>query len=156
MGLLHLLHLLPFLTLTFANPLMNTNTTGPNSASSNSTKPTYLKANQECGSNNQCSMTCKDGDFHPMSYNGTVYFACTTQEDHDLNYSIWNCKDIEIKDNMEVCEAASGKWCASKGYCVLPDVGGGFEDLCKEKGAKANKIKEGLGYEDVLEEESRM
>lgn len=145
---LQLLHLLPLLALTYAIPFTNVTST------TNSTKPAYLKGNQECGSNNQCSMTCKDGDFHPMSSNGTIYFACTMQADHEIKYSIWDCKDTVLKDNIEVCEAASGRWCSSKGYCILPDKGDGFGDLCKEKGAEARMIKDDLEYGAVLSEEN--
>jgi hypothetical protein len=97
-------------------------------------------------------MACKDGDFHPMAYNGTVYFACTTQDEHEVKYSLWTCKHIGFLDNMEVCEAASGRWCASTGHCILPDKGDGFGDLCKEKKSEAVKVKGDLGYGDALSE----
>jgi len=110
----------------------------------------YLKSNQECGSNNQCSMTCKDGDFHPVAFNGTVYFACT--QDDQVKYSLWSCKHIGFMDNREVCEAASGRWCACTSYCILPHNGDGFEDLCREKHTEAVNFKKDLDYGDVLSE----
>lgn len=107
----------------------------------------FLRANQLCGTNKQCSSTCLDGQFHPAFDGRSVYFACSFS--NEVSYHALICERTLQPD--KVCEAAARKYCSSTKRCVVVDDDQKkyFEECEAQYGIPDGSDKES-SYEEVL------